>query len=185
MGGDGGTKAVNRQFFRGAKGDKFNKKADKYDKTQVSKDRALFCAYSSKKLEVPIVACELGFLYNKEDIIKGLLEKDLSESFPHITKLKSLINLSMENNPAYPNKSETPFMCPITQTEMNGLNPFVVLRKTGKVISKKALDNIEYNDKILDLFPTDEEANLRRRKLSKKRKKRTKKEKEKRIKIQK
>jgi hypothetical protein len=37
-----------------------------------------------------MVVCKLGHLYNKENILKGLLEKSLPHAFRHIKKLKDV-----------------------------------------------------------------------------------------------
>ncbi len=43
---------------------------------------------SKEPLRCPIVACELGFLYNKETVLKHLLDKTIPENFSHIKSLK-------------------------------------------------------------------------------------------------
>jgi hypothetical protein len=51
------------------------------------------CAQSGSCLRNPIVACELGYMFNKDDLINALLDKALNPSFSHIRGLKVLINL--------------------------------------------------------------------------------------------
>ena len=48
------------------------------------------CAISASPLEEPIVACKLGYLYNKECLLDRLLHKTMPESFAHIRALKDV-----------------------------------------------------------------------------------------------
>ena len=81
MGGDGGTKAIGRQYVRGAKAKSNGKSADKeaksFSRREASRRALTTCSLSNKPLREPVVVCKLGRLYNKEAIIQGLLDKTL------------------------------------------------------------------------------------------------------------
>ena len=49
------------------------------------------CAASQKQLKAPIVVCELGYLYNKEELIERMLNKTLPPDQAHITSLKCVM----------------------------------------------------------------------------------------------
>ncbi len=107
----------------------------------------------------PIVACELGRLYNKEAIIEKLLNHksegtdgndDKDNVAGHIRSLKDVKELMLSPNPAFKGDKATvgdggyvdrlvaPYICPLTGQEMNGRSPFVFDWSNGKVVSKKA-----------------------------------------------
>jgi len=142
MGGDGGVVANSRQFVRGCKqGESAPEAADTRDKQA---RRATSCAQSSKTLSEPIVVCQLGNLYNKEDMLCALIEKTLSSSLSHIRGLKDLRELKFTPNPAYTDdKPELcKYVCPLTGQDFNGIFPFVCIWTTGHVISEKALKEL-------------------------------------------
>lgn len=74
-------------------------------------------------MQEPIVADQLGRLYNKESILEYLLDK---EKFPttnvgHIRNLKDVVQLKFKKNPEldeYPNAPK--FICPMSGIEMDG-----------------------------------------------------------------
>lgn len=70
---------------------KLKKKAEKVDPAEVERIKWFTCALSNDKLKEPIVACELGHLYNKEAVIRSLLDKNVDEKFNHIRNLKVFI----------------------------------------------------------------------------------------------
>eukprot|EP01041_Mallomonas_annulata_P012958 gene12958-27345_t len=145
MGCDGGVIATKRKFMRGGKteqkGDGINVK-----KTQIM--RMKLCAQSSTPLREPIVACELGNLYNKEELIRALLNKNLNPSFSHIRGLKDVKELRLTRNVDYEESKETNgemqsmYICPVTMMEFNGLSQFVVIWSTGFVLSERAVREI-------------------------------------------
>ena len=111
---------------------------------------------TQEPLDKPVVACELGRLYNKEAIIEKLLNAKSEGSSSqengaadHIKSLKDIKELQLEPNPAfvekasvgdggYVDRSIAPWICPLTSQEMNGRFPFVFDWSNGKVMSKKA-----------------------------------------------
>ena len=114
------------------------------------------CALTQEPLEKPVVACELGRIFNKEAIIEKLLNtksegtSDDSLVADHIKSLKDVKELELEPNPAfkgdkasvgdggYIDKSRAQWICPLTAQEMNGRFPFVFDWSSGKVMSLKA-----------------------------------------------
>ena len=89
------------------------------------------CALTQEPLDKPVVACELGRLYNKEAIIEKLLnaksegtsQDNLAE---HIKSLKDIKELQLEPNPAFKDKASvgdggyvetsiSPWICPLTR----------------------------------------------------------------------
>jgi len=88
------------------------------------------------------VACELGFLYNKESVIRHMLDKTLDDSFKHIKSLKDLIHVHFTPNPSFEEKKAdennvTPFICPVTLIAV-GRQRFLLLKTCGCVLSEKA-----------------------------------------------
>lgn len=161
--------AMQRKFMRGM-GVKLN---DKVPEEVSRRLRALIrsrcCAVSNEELRYPIVACELGHLYNKEAVLMALLERTLNPAFQHIRGMKDLIICRFTANPNYTEEngngssesneakgSEAAgasvgatdgepvprFICPVTRVEMNAKQPFAVLRTTGWVLSERALREI-------------------------------------------
>jgi len=125
---------------------KVKEKEEQKDPSEVNRIRWSYCALSKEPLSPPIVACRLGALYNKEQIIQALLEKLPSLQSPlfmHITSLKDLIPVSFTQNPLYkPDSNHSPFICPITQLEVGGKHKFVVMTECGCVVSQRALKEI-------------------------------------------
>ncbi|CAN0218283.1 unnamed protein product, partial [Ectocarpus sp. 13 AM-2016] len=147
------------------------------------------CAISNEVLREPVAACELGYLYNKDVLISGLLNRDLNPAFNHIRGLKDIVECKLTPNPSFEKEDRAfdgpepaRFMCPVTLQEMNGSHAFVVLMSTGWVMSEKATKEVgiaglqeEYGpfteDDIVGLAPTDEERETRTRQLIAKREK--------------
>nr|KAF6423669.1 replication termination factor 2 [Rousettus aegyptiacus] len=132
--------------------------------TLVDKDAELvaqwnYCALSQEILRRPIVACELGRLYNKDAVIEFLLdksaEKALGKAASHIKSIKNVTELRLSDNPAWEgDKGNTKgdkhddlqrarFICPVVGLEMNGRHRFCFLRSCGCVFSERALKEIK------------------------------------------
>lgn len=92
MGCDGGSIPRREELV------KLKKKAEKVDPTEVERIKWFTCAMSNERLKEPIVACELGHLYNKEAVIRALIEKNVDEKFSHIRSLKVLLLFKLINN---------------------------------------------------------------------------------------
>lgn len=140
MGGDGGVVANSRQFVRGIK--QADTAAESVDQRDKQIRRSVSCAQSSKTLNEPIVLCQLGNLYNKEDMLCALIDKTLSSGLAHIRGLKDLKEIKLTPNPAYSADEAghlCKYVCPLTGQDFNGVSPFVCIWTTGHVISEKAL----------------------------------------------
>ncbi|XP_009080578.1 PREDICTED: protein RTF2 homolog, partial [Acanthisitta chloris] len=121
--------------------------------------RWFYCALSQEKLRPPIVACELGRLYNKDAVIEYLLDKSPDktpmESASHIKSIKNVTELNLVDNPAWSGEKESikgdkyddlqsaRFICPVVGLEMNGRHRFCFLRNCGCVFSERALKEIK------------------------------------------
>jgi len=114
------------------------------------------CALSQQPLREPIVACELGRLYNKEALIEALLNKTIAgnANASHIRSLKDVKELNLTPNPAYDAKvvdkgaeykdfNVAQFICPVVGLEMNGKYRFCFIWRCGCVVSEKALKEVE------------------------------------------
>jgi len=104
MGCDGGTIPTRDELV------KTKKKPEQKDKDSVRLYKWQHCHLSQQRLTKPIVACELGFMYNKEVIIEKLLDskanKDTSQTTnnavaSHIKSLKDVRELELTDNPAF------------------------------------------------------------------------------------
>lgn len=161
MGNDGGVIAVQRKFMRHG-----NTKdgQEKVDKEAVLVKRVTTCSLTDEPLKEPIVADDLGNLYNKAALIERLLERTIPESFGHITSLKDVTNCTLARKEG----SNCLFYCPITLVEMNGRQPFALIRSCGCVLSEKAIREIktpeclvcnqpfQRDQDVLPLVPTEE-----------------------------
>ena len=161
MGGDGGTKGNERKFWtmhgvytkQGSKygdtGEKSRQK-EQADKNEVRDAKIRTCALSGDPLTTKVVACRLGHLYNKESVLRLLLERT-NQGFKHIRSMKDVVDLKFTPNPAHKTQSGDSsgylvvsnsgrYMCPITMDEFNGNHGFVVIWTSGAVLSEKALE---------------------------------------------
>ncbi|KAK4812888.1 LOW QUALITY PROTEIN: hypothetical protein QYF61_024244 [Mycteria americana] len=130
MGCDGGTIPKRHELVKGPR------KVEKVDKNAELVARWYYCALSQEKLCRPIVACELGRLYNKDAIIEFLLDKSADktpmEAASHIKSIKNVTELNLADNPAWSGDKESikgdkyddiqsaRFICPVVGLEMNG-----------------------------------------------------------------
>ncbi|NXE38272.1 RTF2 protein, partial [Ptilorrhoa leucosticta] len=153
MGCDGGTIPKRHELVKGPR------KVEKVDKVAELVARWFYCALSQEKLRRPIVACELGRLYNKDAVIEFLLDKSPGkspmESASHIKSIKNVTELKLVDNPAWGGDKESSkgdkcgdlqaarFICPVVGLEMNGRHRFCFLRSCGCVFSERALKEIK------------------------------------------
>ncbi|CAM9868016.1 unnamed protein product [Laminaria digitata] len=190
MGGDGGVIAAKREYMQSC-GDVFGMKGGMaktaLNRTETAELRKKVCAISNERLREPVAACELGYLYNKDDLLAGLLKRDLNPAFNHIRGLKDIVECRLTANPAFGKEDRplegpepAPYMCPVTLQEMNGAHSFIVLFNTGWVMAEKATKEVgiaglqaEYGpfaeSDIVRLAPTDEERETMTRQLIAKR----------------
>lgn len=55
-----------------------------------------FCLLVQEKLQPPLLACRIGRLYNKEAVIKALLEKALPAHMKHVKSLKDMKEVQVD-----------------------------------------------------------------------------------------
>ncbi|XP_030389572.1 replication termination factor 2 [Gopherus evgoodei] len=153
MGCDGGTIPKRHELVKGPR------KVEKIDKNAELVAQWYYCALSQEELRRPIVACELGRLYNKDAVIEFLLDKSSDKSLvqaaSYIRSIKNVTELNLADNPAWKgDKGNTKgdkyddiqcarFICPVVGLEMNGRHRFVFLRNCGCVFSERALKEIK------------------------------------------
>jgi len=105
------------------------------------------CAVSREPLRPPVVACKLGYLFNKEALIRFLLERktktkqeDFSvgvDAFQHIKSLKDVVDCSRSLQGDEIKGFRV--VCPITLQEASSKRRFYVLWKCGCIVSESAL----------------------------------------------
>lgn len=154
MGCDGGSIPKRSELV------KQKKKPEQKDKDAELASKWKHCALSQERLRKPIVSCPLGRLYNKEAVIKYLLDKDEAgkQVAGHIRSLKDLVELKLtdKNNSASSSAaskpdsnghvsdlSESSFFCPVVGLEMNGKYRFVYYRPCGCVVSERAIKEVK------------------------------------------
>ncbi|XP_054429553.1 replication termination factor 2 isoform X2 [Pteronotus mesoamericanus] len=153
MGCDGGTIPKRHELVKGPK------KVEKVDKDAELVAQWNYCALSQEILRRPIVACELGRLYNKDAVIEFLLDKSsgkpLGKAASHIKSIKNVTELRLSDNPAWggdrgntkgdkhDDLQRARFLCPVVGLEMNGRHRFCFLRCCGCVFSERALKEIK------------------------------------------
>lgn len=81
MGNDGGSIPKRSEVV------KKRRNSVELDKSAKNLAKSSLCAMSKEPLRQPVVACKRGLLYNKEHLIKRLLEKNVPFEFRHIAKL--------------------------------------------------------------------------------------------------
>ena len=64
-------------------------------------DRCSLCAVSQRPLAPPNATCDLGYLYNKEDLIERMLNKTLPPNQAHITSLRCVFDVTLCANPNF------------------------------------------------------------------------------------
>jgi hypothetical protein len=165
MGCDGGALPRRRELCS------LKKKPEQKDQNTMRMHKWAHCALSQHLLAKPVVACEMGKLYNKEAIIELLLSDDRSQApswIEHVEKLKDVVELDLAPNPAYQPKLVrgqgtngenmlcSMFMCPVTGLEMNGSFRFFFAFSTGKVVSERGLKVLQKDPEEKDLYKEDD-----------------------------
>lgn len=153
MGCDGGTIPKRKEIVKNKQNDQHrDKNADLSAKWQ-------FCSLSGLRLKKPIVACQLGRLYNKDAIIEHLLEGKISNqssissssSVSHIKSLKDVKELKLKEKPDFDKSHQASsgseqfkaqFVCPISGLDVNGKYKFFYILTCGCVISERALKEV-------------------------------------------
>ena len=146
MGGDGGSIPKRAELV------KTSKKKEQADKDMERDAKWSHCAITQRELVRPIVACELGKLYNKESILEYLLDKSLCDSITHIRSLKDVKELNLTVNSGYDSKCReaaghfdtmaAKYICPVAGLEMNGKYRFCFMWSCGCVLSERAMKEV-------------------------------------------
>jgi len=93
MGNDGGS------IQRRCEVVKLKKKKQKPEREEQNRSKWTLCALSKQKLAPPIVACKLGYLYNKMALLEALLDGTLPPEFSHIKKAKRVGGMAVTLRP--------------------------------------------------------------------------------------
>jgi len=168
MGCDGGTIPTRDELV------KLKKKPERKDGDGERMYKWQHCALTQHPLTKPVVACEMGRLYNKEAIIELLLSQDRSTApkwSEHLKQLKDVVELQLTSNPAYTDGSRrqdavgdgmyvdrlvSPWICPVTGLEMNGRFKFAFNFKTGRVIAERAVKILKKDPEERANFPEED-----------------------------
>ncbi len=178
MGNDGGSIPKRHELVK--EKDTRSNKVDSREKTLSIWSN---CFISGEPLACPVASCGLGRLYNKEAVLKFLLDRssvssELQQACSHIKSLKDVTTLKLAPNTAHKSplavsvsqrtakqdsiaSVESPFVCPITGKEMNGNFRFVYKRKCGCCLSEQAFKELSENNSNLvhasapSLLPND------------------------------
>ncbi|PRD34386.1 UNVERIFIED_CONTAM: Protein RTF2-like protein [Trichonephila clavipes] len=187
MGCDGGTIPRRDELVR------TKKKPEQKDKNAETVAKWKHCAISQDPLRKPIVACELGKLYNKEAVIEHILNKGAAASSTnasHITKLSDVKELNLTEKPDFQNKNlkgdeyvdfnDSRYICPVTGLDMNGKQKFYFVWECGCVFSERAVKEVKSEtchkcgkpldqNNIIVINGTDEEMEVLREKMTERR----------------
>jgi Rtf2 RING-finger len=162
------------------------------------------CALSGNPLQVPIVADDLGSLFNKDSVLEFLLERRDVAALSHIKSLKKDVlelkvttasasgSSSSSSGAAGSSLTAVKIMCPVTMLEANGSHPFCAMRNCGCVVSERAVRELAStvlkcpncetafasNADVLKLVPNEEELAIMRERLAQKKKEQKKPKKE-------
>jgi len=148
MGCDGGTIPTRDELV------KLKKKPEQKDVDGHRLYKWQHCALTQEPLAKPVVACEMGRLYNKAAVLELLLSKDRTGApawAAHLEKLRDVVELQLAPNPAYSgsrasvgdgmyvDRLVSPYICPVTGLEMNGRFKFVFAWSINRVVAERAI----------------------------------------------
>ena len=80
------------------------------------------CSLTKEPLQPPLVACQRGLIYNKEPLIKSMIEKTLPYEFRHIRRLANLIQIQ----PASFDQVLKQVTCAVTQMPLTDTKRFLI-----------------------------------------------------------
>lgn len=139
MGNDGGSIPRRREVV------KQQKREERKENYEIAKAKARLCALSKEPLRQPIGMCRLGLLYNKEEVIKRLIEKTMPKAFRHIRKLKDIKEIKAEFKKEEEDGAQI-IVCPVSKRELNGFHPFLAVWGCGCVLSEEAAKELKISD---------------------------------------
>ena len=157
-------------MYRGKQHDKVNPEEERLAKWTA-------CSLSGMPLQPPCVAGELGHLFNKEAVVQALLAKNMPRGFGHITGMKHLIDIKLEESQGTAADATVRFACPVNGLPMSGKSKFVIIKRQegnlGYVVSERALKELPLVVKeivggdwtaedVMPVYPQGEELEKRR-----------------------
>ncbi|KAJ8906530.1 hypothetical protein NDN08_003023 [Rhodosorus marinus] len=148
MGGDGGTLNNSRMELVRVRKEMMKKGSSSVvEKDVKERDRWMTCAVSRERLKIPVVACRLGYLYNKEALINLILDsarRTRMAEFAHVRSLKDMLECKLE---LVEDGKNAVFKCPISLKEATGAIKFSVMWGCGHVVSDQALNQLKKEEK--------------------------------------
>lgn len=108
------------------------------------------CAISQEYLKEPVTCCRLGFLYNKESVLRLLLRKrqnkrrkipNVDDKFVHIESVEDIVLCKNKLN------SEKKLICVLSNEIINPSVGGICIFSCGCIYSKKVFKNISSNEK--------------------------------------
>lgn len=142
MGNDGGSIPRRSEVV------KTKQRGQNQSSSLLAKAKARLCAMSKEPLRQPIAFCRLGHLYNREEILRRMLEKSVPKAFRHIRKIRDVRAI----NPKCARVEEdggVMLTCPITQNDFTGYNNFIAVWGCGCVISEEANKMLKMDEKCI------------------------------------
>lgn len=144
MGGDGGSLNNSRMELVRVRKEMMGSKGatSAVEKSVTERDKWTTCAVSRERLATPVVACRLGYLYNKDALIRLLLDKLRKKRMPefaHVRSLKDVVECKLELSKS----PDSVFKCPVTLKEATGGVHFVVIWGCGHVLSQQAVEELK------------------------------------------
>ena len=136
MGNDGGSIPKRSEVV------KVKKRDEKASVHLVAKAKAGLCSLTKDSLRKPVGVCKLGLLYNREEVIKKMLEKTMPSAFRHIRKIKDIKEVkatSIVNKESDASQQYVRIVCPLTQTDFTGFNTFFAVWDCGCILSEEAI----------------------------------------------
>lgn len=133
------------------------------DKRKVRAMRVRTCALNAEPLKAPLVADELGQIFNKMAVLEALSAKSMPDNLDHVRGLRDLIDLRLFSAGAESEKKDEYFTgesaavtsCPVTGSALDGAKPFILLKTTGWVLSEAALNQVGAKNLQAEYGPFD------------------------------
>eukprot|EP01129_Flabellula_baltica_P001669 TRINITY_DN11610_c0_g1_i1.p1 TRINITY_DN11610_c0_g1~~TRINITY_DN11610_c0_g1_i1.p1 ORF type:complete len:263 (-),score=65.43 TRINITY_DN11610_c0_g1_i1:20-808(-) len=172
MGNDGGTIPLRCELVT------MKKKEKMPDQISIARTKWLTCSFTKQPLgqNEELVSDQLGNVFSKESVLKGLRNKSLPKKFKHV-RLRDLKDIYFSLNPEYNENREllagidkdtfqSPFVCPVTGYPVNGNYKFSAL-PCGHVVCNRAIKEIKLRscgicntefvpNEVLELHPSVE-----------------------------
>jgi len=141
-GNDGGSIPTRSEMVR------LKRIVKRTDPAQLKQARWITCAITKQRLQQRVVVDDLGNLFNKESVLKCLIDKSMPLRFSHIRSTKNVYDVFFSTNQKYDplqqvqvgmESLDSPFECMITGLPVNGQHTFSVIKSCGHVFSDRGL----------------------------------------------